>query len=328
MRCSLPLAASCAAALLASAPATAQVELEGTWYVLMHFQDSLTAKPEAWRWEDKVWKFEDQGDRLKWTEHPIVVFEDQTGRFEALGGNRASRVIAAWEPSEAQLADIRDGLQVNSRGTKSKTLKSRDGGQSFRSGGAGPAAASASIITYSETWTIEGMPDLPVFARDDYLGSARSESMEGRTEYRTEVVKEGGSLLEGAFARDDNRRGRFRLYRTGASERVRGSGLSQGQRAMRMLASQAGMQLDDEQVKALTAGRVAPGTEIPDDVREDVRAQIRKDVEQAFEQQGLRPSQYRNEVESLTRKIEKLILDEGKSTEEVRRMLQAGEITP
>ena len=46
---------------LALAPVARAVDLEGTWYVLIHFQDAETNKPDAWRWDDRVWKFEQQG---------------------------------------------------------------------------------------------------------------------------------------------------------------------------------------------------------------------------------------------------------------------------
>ena len=170
---------------VAVAPAARAVELEGTWYVLVHFQDSETSKPDAWRWDDRVWRFTRKGDRLEWTENPIVQFDDDSGRFEAMRGGRAARVIAAWEPNPAQLADIQDGLAVNSRGSKTKTLNAGADGTSWSSG-RGSAADSAMVITYSETWSIEGLPDAPVFTRVDSMGGASAESMEGSTRYASE----------------------------------------------------------------------------------------------------------------------------------------------
>jgi hypothetical protein len=316
------------ASLFVSTPAlAAAVDLEGTWYVLVHYQDRESGKPDAWRWEDRVWKLAPQGERLEWTEWPIVVFEDETGRFDRLSSNRASRVLAAWEPTPAQLADIQNGLQVNSRGSKTKTLRAVDGGRGWASSESA-GAESASIITYSEHWSIEESSSGPVFAKEDSLGAAASDSMEGETEYRTEEIRDGGRELVGSFERDGTRAGRFRMIRTGESEKVRGSGLTQGQRTMQMFASQVGLQLDPEQVKALYAGRAAPGAELPAEVREDLRGQIRRDVESAIRQRGEDPKRLGAEVDGLTRKIEQLILDEGKSVEEVQRMLQAGEILP
>ena len=81
---------------LADLPAIARaVDLEGYWYVLVHYQDKDTNKPEAWRWEDRVWRFHKTGDRLEWTDWPIVSLRDETGRFETLSrqprGARRSR---------------------------------------------------------------------------------------------------------------------------------------------------------------------------------------------------------------------------------------------
>jgi hypothetical protein len=321
------LVAACAAAACALPRAAAAVELEGTWYVLVHYQDAGSPKPDAWRWEDRVWRFTRQGDRLEWTEWPIVVLDDERGRFENLSGSRASRVVAAWEPSPGQLSDIQDGVQVNPRGVKTKTLRA-GGGSGAWSSSESASAESASIITYSEHWAIEGPPDKPVFSREDSLGSGRSETMEGRIEYRTEEERDGGNELVGSFDRDGTRVGRFRMIRSGETERVRGSGLTQSQRVMQMFASQVGVQLTPAQVKALSEGRSAPGMPVPADLRADVRAQIRENVEDAIRQQGQDPRALEPQVESLTGKIEHMILDEGKSLEEVQRMLSAGEIAP
>ena len=213
MRAALVLLAS---ALLA-APARA-VELEGTWYVLVHYQDKESPKPDAWRWEDRVWKFERKGDRLEWTEYPLVIFDDETGRFESARGGSAVRVVGAWEPSAAQLADIKDGLQVNSRGVKMKSLRAADGGAAWSSSESA-SPASASVITYSEHWTISGLPDKPDFVRDDSMGGGSAEDLSGRTEYKTTEV--GGDELHGSFDRDGTRIGTFRMIRSGATEGVK-----------------------------------------------------------------------------------------------------------
>jgi murein DD-endopeptidase MepM/ murein hydrolase activator NlpD len=211
---------------LTLATATRAVELEGTWYVLVHYQDKESNKPEAWRWEDRVWSFARKGDRLAWNEWPIVQFNDDTGRFEAMRGGRAARVIDAWEPNPAQLADIQDGLAVNSRGEKTKTLRAGTGGTNWSSGEAA-AADSATVITYSETWTIAGLPEAPIFTRDDSMGSASSETLEGRTAYRAESVGANGDEIKGSFDRDGSRTGRFRMIRTAAAHGLTGAAKSQ-----------------------------------------------------------------------------------------------------
>ena len=63
----LPISCVVLALALAPSPAAAAVDLIGTWFVLIHYRDSMTANPDSDRWEDKVWKIEQKGSRLQWT---------------------------------------------------------------------------------------------------------------------------------------------------------------------------------------------------------------------------------------------------------------------
>lgn len=208
------LAAGLGLAGLSRSAAATDVDLLGTWYVLVHYQDRSTANPDAWHWEDRVWRFERKGSRLRWVEYPIVVFTDETGRFEG-----RQRVLAAWEPNEGQWKEIRSGLQVNSRGSKSKSLRKSKGGAEWKTVG-GMQIGSASTIGYFEDWYITGLPDAPVFTRDDVLGSGRAEEMEGRTRFTTTEVLDGGNELRGTFNRDGTREGIFRMVRSGESRGI------------------------------------------------------------------------------------------------------------
>ncbi|MEB2345166.1 MAG: hypothetical protein OZ948_10510 [Deltaproteobacteria bacterium] len=323
------LAAALAAALLAAATPAAALDLAGTWYVLVHYQDAGSSKPEAWRWDDRVWRLQRAGDALEWTEYSIVVFEDEAGRFEGLGGNRAARVVAAWEPSPAQLADIRDGLAVNSaRGVKTKTLRPGEGG-TLASGASALAAGGASVISYTEDWTIEDPGGLPVFVREDSLGGASAEAMEGRTEYRAEQVAPDGSEITGRFERDGTRVGRFRMIRSGEASAVGSSDQSERQRKVLLdRAVQQGV-VSQEEVAAAFAAQVqlGEGAGAPVD-RAQARQTIRENVESAIRAQGEDPRVLAPQVESLTRKIERALLDDGKSVAEVQRMLETGQLQP
>lgn len=197
------------AALGTSSSARAQdVDLLGTWYVLAHYQDSATANPDAWRWDDRVWEFKQEGSRIRWTEYAIVVFNDGSGRFEG-----RHRVLAAWEPNSGQLSEIKGGLQVNSRGSKSKTVRPSSDGSRWASGGAA-SQRSAMVIGYTENWSVDDPTGLPDFTRTDSLGSG-SEEDAGATRYTTTEVVAGGNELRGTFTRDGTRVGRFRLLRSG-----------------------------------------------------------------------------------------------------------------
>lgn len=209
--------------ILAARAASAQdagdeeLDLVGTWHVLVHYTDSASANAEAMRWDDRLWVFERKGSRLSWTEYPIVVFNDRSGRFER-SQHGQSRVLHAWEPNAGQRAQIEGGLEFNTRGSKSKTLRRKHDG-SWQSRGSAQIQ-SASMVGYTEIWTIEGLDGVPTFTRDDVLGSQRAESMSGRTQYRGLEVVGDGEQIRGEFARDESRRGTFRMLRGGDVQSV------------------------------------------------------------------------------------------------------------
>jgi hypothetical protein len=185
--------------------------LLGAWHVLVHYEDAGSSGVDADRWDDRAWVFERKGDRLRWSEYPIVVFDDESGRFENDGAHRGSRISHHWKPDAAQLADIRDGLAVNARGMASTTLRLSK--QSWVSA-PGRASLSASTIRYEESWSIEPAAAGPIFKREDALRSERTEDLSGVTIYTTREVADGGSLLRGNFERDGARRGTFTMTRS------------------------------------------------------------------------------------------------------------------
>jgi hypothetical protein len=330
----LALAAALASAIaVLSAPAGADevgrdaVDLIGTWHVLVHYTDDQSHDPDQTSWDDKVWVFEPSGSRLRWTEYPIVVFEDQTGRFERLGGARAARVLHGWEPNEAQSAQIRTGLEVNDRGSKSKTLSKH--GDDWRSA-TRPSAASASIVTYVENWSVEGAAGKPVFRREDVLGSGLTEGLEGLTEYATTEVSRGGDVLRGTFERDGIRHGTFRLRRAGEVRGVEGRAKSEGQRFYQRYLEGFGEALakDDGAFAKARAHRAKEDGELPEDLRERAEAGIRAAIGQSIRDAGADPRDFEREVDSLTRTIAELLLDQGRSLEEVEQLLSDGKINP
>jgi hypothetical protein len=225
----------CAAMLLPDL-ARAEVDLIGSWHVLIHYKNVDTNNPEAERWDDRVWGFAKKGSRLQWTEFPIVVFTDKTGRFEARGGAGPSRVLEYWEPNDAQASDLRRGLQVNSRGSKVKSLKGspKRGYKTFSA----QRGFSASTVGYQQTWTIDDLATLPIFTMEDAVGTeAALASKEqdgvasGRTRYTTLEVSEGGEVLTGRFQRDENRSGSFRMTRTGAARDLESDGRTPNEKA-------------------------------------------------------------------------------------------------
>ena len=194
-------------------------DLEGTWFVLVHYRDANTANPELWRWEDRVWIFDRTGEPgrgLRWVEYPIVVFSDKEGRFETRDKQSGSRVLHAWEPNPGQRAEIRRGLAVNSRGRAVKTLDGSDA-EGWRTDFRLRSTGSATL-GYVENWSVEGLPDRPVFTQTDVLGSESDQTLEGVTRYTTEALEPAGQdgvELRGRFERDGTRTGRFRLIPAG-----------------------------------------------------------------------------------------------------------------
>ena len=199
-------------------------DVSGAWHVLVHYKDAASSGEDAAasgedatssgsereRWDDRAWVFETEGDRLRWTEYPVVVFDDETGRFEKAGANRAFRIPHHWQPDEAQLADIENGLAVNERGRVAVTLRRSEG-----SWVSAPeqAISSASMIRYVESWRVDPAAEGPIFTREDALRSERAEDLTGVTIYTTRAVADKGRRLRGDFERDGTQHGTFTMTR-------------------------------------------------------------------------------------------------------------------
>ena len=63
-------------------------------------------------------------------------------------------------------------------------------------------------------------------------------------------------------------------------------------------------------------------------IRARVRSEVRAAIEESMRGRDVDPRDFEREVESLTRKITAQILDEGRSPEEIQKMLAEGEINP
>jgi len=198
---------------VAAGGAEAPLDLVGAWHLTIHYRDEASEDPEVDRWEDRVWRFERRGSRLQWTEFAIVEFENREGRFETGSDGRPVRVLGSWSPNALQLAQIERGLPVDPRGSRSKGLRGSEH-DGFRSAG-GLRAESTSVIGYSESWSVEGLADRPVFTQDAAMGSGGAEDVQGRTRYSTEWVSDDRRELRGRFERDGIRHGSFVLRRAG-----------------------------------------------------------------------------------------------------------------
>ncbi len=304
------------------------VDLIGSWHVLIHFTDDHTHDPTQMRWDDRVWVFEKAGSRLRWSEYPIVVFHDRTGRFESRGAVRAARVLHGWEPNEAQRAEIAKGIPVGQRGSKQKTLRKR--GDDWQSANRS-TAASASIVSYVEHWSISDPTGKPTFRREDVLGSAETEGLEGVTQYTTTEVLDGGDRLRGSFSRDESRRGTFRMVRSGATRELKGKNKSEGQRFYEEFLGPGFDHALDREGSALreaVAARREGLGKVSAELRARVRAEIAAEIAERIRESGDDPDRYTNEVESLSEGIEAALIEAGHSPAEIVEMLKGGRINP
>lgn len=285
--------------LLAAPAAASELDLAGSWYVLIHYKDGNAGNPDEERWDDRVWVFEHEGRRLSWVEYPIVVFEDETGRFERRSTGQYARILHYWEPDAGQRANIAAGLQVNSRGSKSKTLRGSDA-KGWTSGRRG-SAASASVVTYEEVWSIDGLPDRPVFRRVDFMGGGRTDTMEGLTEYTTSE-RQGDDVLTGTFVRDGTRRGTFRMMRAGDA---RGLDAEKSQREIQAQALRRSLATSSE-ARAQAADAIREqlldrGLALPEEDVDELAGEVLALVEQGVPQEQIGPRLTERVKERLTK---------------------------
>jgi hypothetical protein len=309
------LATLAALLLFAAAPAARAADLPdrlaGTWHVLVHYKDAGAIHPDEQRWDDRVWIFEKTGDRLKWIEYPIAVFADESGRFERRATGQLARVLGYWQPSEAQMIEIKAGLELNSRGMKSKTLRNARGVWSSTSRA---AAASASVVSYTESWSIEGTPELPVFRREDTLGGERTESMDGVTLYTTTSVDPTGDVLAGRFERDGSRRGQFRMTRAGAGKALTTKRTQSERTRDAFLAAMSARKLDESQLTQQD--------------REDVRQMVRTEIERRMRAIGTDPATRAGEIDALVPSIEKRLYAEHLTLGDVPKLVEEAVVAP
>lgn len=313
--------------------------LEGEWYVLAHFTEESAASdssvlasdggddarrpgdaaPREQTWRDEVWRFEQRGDRLRWTVLSELGFRDESGRYEEVRGARA-RIAHAWRPSPAQLAEIRHGLELEERSARTRTLRTSDSG-AWRSA-EGARLGSASAVAYGEQWSIEAAEQGPSFVRRAMLRSGRAGSLEGVTRFDSELVDAEGGYVEGRFARDGRERGRFFMWRKGRSS-ARDLELAAPPDDGGLFGPGGAARMSVVELEARLAAN--------DDSREQrlaIRAGIRELVEERYARRGLAARPHADEIDALTSEIERLAVVEGVSLAEIDRRLRSGELAP
>lgn len=299
--------------LLAPAARAADLadRLVGTWHVLVYYKDANATHADEERWDDRVWVFAKKGDRLAWAEYPIAVFSDESGRFERRGSGQLARVLGYWQPNEAQLAEIASGLELNSRGMKEKSLRFTRGVWQSASR---PTAASASVVSYTEAWSIEGTPELPIFRREDSLGGERTESLEGVTLYTSTSADPAGSEFKGSFERDGSRKGSFRMLRAGEG-RALTTKRNQSERQRDAFIDWMGRkQLDESQMTQQD--------------RADLQVMIRAAIDQRMRGLGIDPAQRTAQIDTLVPAIEKRLFTENRTLGEIPALVKEAVVAP
>jgi len=297
--------------------------LVGEWYVLVHTRprpDGDAAETDgAQSYRDAVWRFELEGGRLRWTIYPELDFRDESGRYEVVRGERA-RIHHAWRPTQSQLEEIRSGLSVVERNARTKTLRPDDSG-TWRSTGAA-RLGSASSVAYGEQWRIEPADSGPVFVRSASLRSGRAASLEGTTRFDAVVFEADGGWIEGRYARDERERGRFYMWRKGAtSERDRAFAVASADASLFGPGGAARMPVE-ALMRRIESGDGSRAN------REAIRAGIRELVEESYTRRGLALPPRAGEIDALVSEIERLAVVEGVPLVEIDRRFAAGELSP
>jgi hypothetical protein len=204
-----------AIAFLLAAQAARGIELEGTWYLLVHYRDASSSNPDALRWEDRVWHFQRDGERLLWTDYELVDFVDARGRFE-----RDRRVVGPWEPSRSQRREIERGLFANPRGARVLALEeTEDGGWETRAD-ADALRKSHSALSFGLAGSVARSRDLPIFRIDEMLHRPDSLTSLSHTVMTTKTASQSGDRLTGSYTRSGARAGSFRMVPTSLRRRL------------------------------------------------------------------------------------------------------------
>ncbi len=193
----------------------AMSELLGDWYLLVHYTDAASESPERRLWQDRIWRIERSGSRIRWTIFPRVDLRDATGRRETLASGEGARSRGAWSPNEEQMAEIRAGLRMDPLGSRSKTLRLRPDGAGVSLGDL--HSSRVSVLGYHERWAIVPSQSGPIFSREDSMGSGRTQAVRAATRFSTLSISPDGNQLRGEYLSDGDLRGEFRLIRMDAA---------------------------------------------------------------------------------------------------------------
>jgi hypothetical protein len=179
------------------------------------------------------------------------------------------------------------------------------------------------VVTYIENWSVESPTTLPVFRREDSLGSSATENFDGMTEFTTQVADPVTGTLTGVFERDGSRHGTFRMTRSGAAADVKGKSKSEGKRFYESYLA------ENFEADLLPSGdALAESTAAGSGGRSQVQSEVRAALEKILREQDLDPRDFEREISSLSRQIAAQLVDEGRTPAEIQKMLAEGDLNP
>ncbi len=189
-----------------------KADLNGSWYVLIHYTDSGSENKDAKRFKDFAWTIEQTSNTITWEYYPFVFF----GEDSELVRRQAMKDATAWEPTEAEWASVREAVDVSSRALQRKRMTGSNaaGWKSLAPLGSG----GLNTMSFSRNWQVSFEPDrVSIVIVDSLSGSGGLEGMEEAISYE---LRERVSADEyrGTYSEGD-KRGTLRMVRS-AERRV------------------------------------------------------------------------------------------------------------
>jgi hypothetical protein len=183
-----------------------EIDLSGVWYVLIHYKDDDSVDKSITKFKDLVWSIEQTPNTMTWEEYPYVFFSDDAELYR----RHAMQKHLPWEPTESNLARLRESVKVSSRAVKRKRLTGSvaEGYSSLpplETGG-------FNTMTFTQNWRVRFGDERVAIEIVDSLGGVGFESMEGATVYEINEQSSPGEL-RGRFSRD-TLHGTFRMVRS------------------------------------------------------------------------------------------------------------------
>lgn len=189
-----------------------KADLNGSWYVLIHYTDAGAENKDAKRFKDFAWTVEQTANTLTWEYYPFVFF----GEDSELVRRQAMKEATPWEPSASEWAAVRQAVDVSSRALQRKRMtgSTEQGFKSLAPLGSG----GLNTMSFSRNWDVTFKPEkVSIVIVDSLSGSGGLEGMEEAITYeineRVSADEYRGTYTEG------DKRGTLRMVRS-AERRV------------------------------------------------------------------------------------------------------------